>query len=295
MRRLRQVLVAAGYHEAITFSFVAPRVGEPFLPAGHAAVRVDDERRKAEPMLRPSLLPSLLAVRKGNQDVGNADVRLFETASTYSQAPDGRIVETRRLALLADADQKGQTLRQVKGVLTELARQLLGQTPARFEPADLPRLAEGLTWRLGGVAEGETGCVGVLNAAATDMFDLQTPVVVAEVPLSPLLAHYPPVRCVQPLPRFPAIERDLSIVVEAGSPWADIERCVRQAEPQWLEDLAFLTTYRGKPIPPGFKSVSLRLTFRDPAGTLRHEQVDQQVDRVVRQLKMDHRAQLRAG
>ncbi len=295
MRKLRQVLVAAGYHEAITFSFVPPRVGEPFLPAGHAAVRVDDDRRKAEPMLRPSLLPSLLAVRKGNQDAGNADVRLFETASTYSKSPDGRIVETRRLALLTDADQKGDSLRQVKGVLTELAWHLLGGQATRFEPANVPHLAYGLVWQLAGDPQFALGRMGVLDAQTQERFDLQIPIVAAEVELFSLVAGYPPARKVCPLPRFPAIERDLSIVVDAAAAWADIERCVRKAGPQWLENIAFLTTYRGKPIAAGFKSVSLRLTFRDPAGTLRHELIDGQVDRVVRQLKMDHKAELRAG
>jgi phenylalanyl-tRNA synthetase beta chain len=246
-------------------------------------------------MLRPSLLPSLLAVLKGNQDVGYADVRLFETASTYSKAPDGRIVETRHLALLADADPKGESLRQVKGLLTELAWHLLGERPTCFEPAEHAHLVHGLTWRFEGEAQDALGRVGLLDAAKMDLFDLQGRLVVAEVALSPLLGGYPPVRRVRSLSRYPAIERDLSIVVDAAAAWADIERCVRQSEPQWLENVAFLATYRGKPIAAGFKSVSLRLTFRDPAGTLRHEQVDGQVERVVAQLKAELKAELRAG
>lgn len=291
-QRLRDVLVAAGYHETITFSFLSRKIGEPFLPDGHRAVCVDDDRRKSEPMLRPSLLPSLLTVRKTNQDTGNVQVRLFETASTFSLDSGGRIVETQRLALLADGDADGQVLRQVKGMLDELLRQLCGDVPTKFEPADLPHLSSGAHWV---VAERPIGVMGILDPTTQGLFGLQTPVVVAEVQLRTLLESYPPIRTLRELPRYPAIERDLSIVVNAVVPWADIEATVREAQPQWLDTVAFVTTYRGKPIAKGHKSVSLRLTFRDAQGTLRHDQIDPQVDAIMRLLKQDHGAELRTS
>ncbi len=80
-RVLARTLVAHTYHEAITQTFIAPKLGEHFLPAGEQAVRIDEswsERRKSEPMLRPSLLPSLLVCRKTNQDVGKTHVRYLK-------------------------------------------------------------------------------------------------------------------------------------------------------------------------------------------------------------------------
>ncbi len=295
-QRLRDVLVAGGFHEAITFSFLSPKAGEPFLPAGHRAVCVDDDRRKAEPMLRPSLLPSLLAVRKTNQDMGNTQVRLFETAATYSRDGEGRIIETQRLALLADAELAGGGVaggvRALRGILDELAQQLLGDVPVCFEPAAAPHMEHAARWS---VAGRDLGVVGLIDAATRGNFDLQAPVVAAEVVLHPLLTAYPPTRTVRQLPRYPAIERDLSIVVDATLPWAAIEAAARAAEPRWLETLAFITTYRGKPIARGSKSVTLRMTFRDAGGTLRHDQVDAEVARVVERLKTSHQAQLRAN
>jgi phenylalanyl-tRNA synthetase beta chain len=89
------------------------------------------------------------------------------------------------------------------------------------------------------------------------------------------------------------IERDLSIVVDESVPWRQVEAAVRQPTPAMLEAVTFLDTYRGKPIPKGQKSVSLRLRFRTPERTLRHEEVDPQVNAVIEALKQSVAAALR--
>lgn len=138
------------------------------------------------------------------------------------------------------------------------------------------------------------GIMGVISTATQKLFDLQTPIVAAELELDPLLASYPPRHQVSSLARFPGIERDISVVLDEAVTWEQVSREVIAAQPALLEDLRFLVTYRGKPIPAGKKSVSLRMLFRDPAATLRHEQVDPQVSAVVERLKVTLGAELRA-
>src|SRR5690606_15117627 len=116
----------------------------------------------------------------------------------------------------------------------------------------------------------------------------------AELDVAPLPLLYPPVREVATLPRFPGIERDPSIPVDEGVRWDAIDAAARGANPALLESVAFLGIYRGKPIEKGRKSVSFRMTFRDPARTLRHEEVDPQVAAVVEALKANVAAELRA-
>ncbi len=96
------------------------------------------------------------------------------------------------------------------------------------------------------------------------------------------------------LSRYPAIERDLSIVVGEAVAWHDIEQAVQAATPALLEAVQFLGTYRGKPIAKGSKSVSFRMVFRDPEKTLRHEEVDPQVEAVVASLRKAVNAELRS-
>ncbi len=290
-RRLGQVLSAHGYFETITLSFVPMTQGEPFVPAGHEAVVLDDERRKAEPMLRPSLLPSLLACRKGNQDAGNEDLRLYEAASVWARR-EGTIHEWHKLGMLCDAPDRQRALREVRGTIEEAIATLTNWPAAACEPIELHSFSAAAEVRSG---DRVLGRFGLLDPAVQKRFDLQTPVVLAELDLPPIIEAYPPEPVVQPLARYPGIERDLSVIVDEPVAWASIERTVRETDPPLLAAIDFLTTYRGKPIEKGRKSVSFRMTFRDPGRTLRHEEVDPQVEAVVDALRENVGAELRAS
>ncbi len=288
-QKLGQVLTAHGYHEAVTFSFVNPKQGRPHVADGAQTVMIEDERRKAEPMLRPSLIPSLMVCRKSNQDVGNAGVRLYETASTWVERGGG-IVETEQLALLCDAPEGQEALRDLRGTIEELIAGLMGEVEVSFEAEPAPMYAAGASVAVEGRRIGE---MGLVSAAEQKLFDLQMPVCVAAIDLTPLLERFPPRRMVETLARFPGIERDLSVVVDEQVPWSAIARCVDDVAPPMLESVNFITTYRGKQIGKGRKSVSFRMVYRDPAKTLRHDEVDPQVSAVVEKLKAQVGAEIR--
>jgi phenylalanyl-tRNA synthetase beta chain len=125
------------------------------------------------------------------------------------------------------------------------------------------------------------GWLGVIDVGTQKQFELDVPVAAAEIELAPLIALYPPRAKVDALPAFPGIERDLSLVVAETVAWAGLREMVRDLRPEKLADIRFVGTYRGKQIGAGKKSVTFRLTFRDPSRTLRHEEVDPQVAQVV--------------
>ncbi len=299
---LREVMVALGFHETVSFTFLRPRDGELFLADGDKPLVIDEASRRVgtrlEPMLRPSVLPSLLLCRKSNQDVGNSDLRLFEIAATWCRRDD-RLVEQQRLGLLADMPSNGAAheapetgLRDLYGVIDEVLGRLTGHAEIKRVPQNVKNFDSAARIDEDGRS---IGTVGVVNQAVLDQFGLSHRVLAAELELEHLVGHFPPATRVRPLPRFPAIERDLSIVVDEAVGWDQIEEHARAAQPDLFESLRFLTIYRGKPVPRGKKSVSLRMVFRDPAATLRHEQVDGQVARVVDRLKSQLRAELRGS
>src|SRR5690606_6264864 len=115
-----------------------------------------------------------------------------------------------------------------------------------------------------------TGVLGVIGAEALALFDLDVPVVGADLSMEALLATWPPKAVAHTLPAFPGIERDLSLVITEQTPWAQIAATVEAADLDRLEGFEFVGTWRGKQIGPEKKSVTLRLRFRDPARTLRH-------------------------
>ncbi|MEM9415657.1 MAG: phenylalanine--tRNA ligase subunit beta [Planctomycetota bacterium] len=296
-RVMTEVLVAHGYHETVTPSLLANKDALPFTVDGAEPASLNADMRRQDNTLRPAVLPSLLACRKLNQDGGNsgpgAGVKLFELASGWGKQ-DGKIHEGRQLAIIRDADDAQQAVSELKGTIAELVHTLGGEAAAQslsFEPIDDPWYSVAAVIKLGGEM---AGSVGLLKPALTDHFALQTPVASALLCLERFSALYPPTHSAAVLPKYPAIERDLSVVVDEQVPWASIEGAVAGAKPDLLESTVFVGTYRGKQVGKGKKSVTLRMQFRDPETTLRHEQVDPQVASVVAALSDQVGAELRS-
>lgn len=316
-RTLAQTLTACGFYETVTFSFVSPEDARNFLPPNAEPIMLTDERRKADPMLRPSVLPSLLQCRKANQDAGvhrEGGVRLFETSAVFHQQ-DGKGVERAMLSLLADApetpggkaDERHQAgVRLVRGAIEAAVRALGGPPPEGARITIEPRHdgvgVEGydnaarahVSVQLGEQPGQRVGVMGLVDKETRSRFDLDTPVVAAELELGPILALFPPKASAHALPEFPAIERDLSLIVEERTPWRDIDQLVSDSGVDLLDGHAFVGTYRGKQVPDGKKSVTLRLRFRHPGRTLRHDEVDPQVESIVSLAKDKLGARLRA-
>jgi len=289
---LSRVLAAHGYHETITPSLLTEAQAKAFCPTFLTTMGLAGDSRRKDKTLRPSLLPSLLNCRKHNQDRGNEGVRLFEIAGIWGDW-EGKPCEVTSLATLTDAHDPHEGFRAARGAIEELVQTLGGDDAARtlaFEPVEDPKLSPAAKVMLGGE---ERGRVGVLNDGLRDTFGLQTPVVLAEVDYEPFVHNYPPKRTVGNLPRFPGIERDLSLILDEAVTWQQVEQAIHEASPAMLEGLQFLTIFRGKQIGKGKKSLSLRMLFRHPDATLRHDEVDPQVGSVVEKLKQAVNAELR--
>lgn len=296
-RTIVETLVAHGYHETITPSLITNDDAKHFIDTEAAATLVGDMRR-ADNTLRPTPLPSLLRCRKLNQDAGNSEVKLFEIASGW-QKDSGSIAEQRSLTLLRDATDGQQALRETRSTIEEILTMLAGSKIAdRSNDEDsiviTPIEVEGYSVAAAVVLSCEPlGVFGVIDAPLADAFGLQTTLVAAQLDLESLIKLYPSTHEAGELPKYPAIERDLSVVVDEATPWQSIADTISDANPALLESADFVGTYRGKQVGQGKKSVTLRMQFRDPSTTLRHEQVDPQVETVVKALGEKVGAELR--
>lgn len=291
-QELGRVLAAHGYHETITPSLLTEDEADSFCPTFLKPMALAGDVRRKDKVLRPSLMPSLLNCRKHNQDRGNDGVRLYEIAGIWGDW-EGKTCEVTSLGMLTDAHDPQEGFRVARGAIEELTETLGGEAASStlaFEPVEDPHYAPAAKVMLLGE---ERGRIGVLNESLQNQFGLQSAVVLTEVDCAPFLANFPPKRTVGDLPRFPGIERDLSIIVDEATTWRQVEDCVKQANPQMLEDTSFLTIFRGKQIGKGKKSLSLRMKFRNPDATLRHDEVDPQVNAVVEKLKQGVNAELR--
>ncbi|HSK10151.1 MAG TPA: phenylalanine--tRNA ligase subunit beta [Vicinamibacterales bacterium] len=305
--RLRTVMTAAGFSEAIGYSFIERAAAAPFASTGPADAPpgAEEADRLLVPLayplselfavLRPSLLPGLLDGVVRNRRRDTPDVRLFEIGSCFSSKGG----ERQRLALAwagagrpahwATGDEAVDFF-HVKGAIERLGQAL--RVPLRFEPATAGWLVPGRAAR---VSSGATplGLLGQLLPALADARQMpgNDPVYVAELDLEALHALVPATDVqVTPLPRFPSVVRDVSIVVDEGLPSEQVRATIRSAAPDTLVSIREFDRYQGQGIPEGRCSLSLRLTFRAPDRTLTDAEVQQAMEGVLDALKAAHQA-----
>jgi phenylalanyl-tRNA synthetase beta chain len=291
-RAVHDALAGMGFLESVTHSLVSATAAQAFLPPGMAALHLADDRARAEAALRPSILPSLLKVLAFNGDNGDPDVKLFESAATFA-SHEGRHIETVNLAFTHPAGSDDEPLRFTRGVIERLVTLLKGpDATTDVQPKDgMPWLENGAVVRLGGEV---LGTMGLIAPAARQLFGLKGRICAAEVGLPALYAGYPPDTEARALPAFPAIERDISAVLADREAWSRVKEIVLGARLPHLEHVAFITTYRGKQVGAGRKSLSLRLRFRAPDRTLTHEEADDASRAAMEALKRELGAEIRS-
>jgi phenylalanyl-tRNA synthetase beta chain len=282
LEMIRSTLVAGGYFEAVTFGFVSDVLAKDFVPPEAAPdaplPRAQASVRKADAALRPSILPGLLEAVRRNETAGTAGARLFEIGSTFwnrAASAGGGVEERQRLGLVGGTD-----LREVRGVVEKLLNRLDSNRPVRVVPDSRPGFARAACGRVewGGKPVGH---LGRIDNAVAEKLSLRDVPAAAELDVEPLITGAQLVPQLRPLPAYPAAPRDLSLVVAESVRYEQIESLIREAKPEHLESVQFVTTYRGKPLDKGQKSITVTLIFRLPTGTLTGEQVEASVQKVV--------------
>jgi phenylalanyl-tRNA synthetase beta chain len=280
-----RTLAAAGFDEAITFAFVD--VEQAGLFGSENPICVDRAARKTNNALRPTLLISLLTACKANQDVGNADVSLYELAAVFPPGGTQSAREHVELAMATTGD-----LRDLRGAVEALVATVAPAATLTVTEADAAGMAKGLSGRimLNGAPAGIIGCVA---SEVQEAFDLEREIAAATIDFESLLAVSQQRSLYQPVPRFPAVKRDLSLIVDEKVKWSGLADAITAVEQPMRVAVEYVTTFRGEPIPAGRKSVTVTLVYRSAEGTLRSEEVDTEVAVVVAALAKEFSAELR--
>jgi phenylalanyl-tRNA synthetase beta chain len=283
-------LAGMGFIECVTHSLVSVKAAEQFLCSGQTPLTIDDDRAAAEPALRPSLIPSLLTVRKHNEDNGVKHLRLAELGSVFALEGDSHSERT-ELALVMDASED-DAIGEIRGVIDRVCNLLTATNAVSIN------LSENAPWLEpgGDVLIGDTviGRVGRLATSVQKSWNLPNTMHIAQLYLGELLASYPPEVQSHPLPKQPAIERDLSLILDEGVQWSAIENALIGLNIDHLEDVSFVTTFRGKNIENGKKSLTLKLRFRDSERTLTHDEVNGPATKAIEMLTTTFSADIRS-
>ena len=300
---VKDAMVASGYFEAYTYSFGSPRMFDRMrLPEGHAdrnAVRILNPLGEDFGVMRTTMVDSLMQVASLNASRSVTELRVFEVSRIYrprTPSPDDLPDEIPMLSVAAYHEGRksasSTTFLEVKGTLEEVALHL-GVHSLAFETMnDHPSLHPGQSARVL-VAGKAAGFLGTIHPDLAATYETPASTVLMSVRMDLLAAASDARRTVRPLPRFPAVSRDIAVLVAADVPAGTLERVIRTAGGVLLESVTLFDVYQGSQVRNGLKSVAFGLVFRSPDRTLKEEEVSGCIECILTALSKDTGAELR--
>ncbi len=293
---LKHTLAALGLCEITTFSFISPKA---FALLGLApedglqkAARILNPLGEDYSLMRTTLAPSMLDTIALNQSRGAGEIRLFEVAARYLP----------RELPLADLPDERQTLclgLAGTGVDFYAAKSLAEAVLAHARVQNADYRAGGPSYmhpgRCARISAGEAclGYVGELHPDVAERYGLRGRVGLMEIDLPAMRESSVPMTEAQPLPKYPAVSRDLALVMEDAVPVGDAMRVLQTAGMPLLENVALFDTYRSAALGEGKKSLAFALSFRAPDRTLTDQEVQAVMERLLHASREQLGAQLR--
>ena len=303
--RLRERLIGLGYQEILTIPQVAEDRNELFRPAEAVAAKLANPLSEEASALRSTGAVTMAAAIEWNLNHGQRDVRLFEIGNQY-RFVDGKPRETRVLTMGATGTARAQGLYD---------------SPREYNFGDLKgdldvigNLSGGFRWENGGpewlnVAKRGTiflgsegpqalGMAGLLAKRVADKLKFRQDVFLAEIALGPFYCMYYGVknaRRYEPLPRFPAVERDFSLFLADGVPFIDVKTAIEALRIPEIASIEAADLFRGKNVPAGKYSLLVRVTFQSKEATFTDAQITDFSSQIVAALEKSVGASLRAS
>ncbi len=297
-RRLRHLLAGYGLWECETFSFYSPKNFDKIHLNANSPLRrtvaISNPLGEDTSIMRSTALPSMMEVVARNWASRCESAALFELATEYLPGENAEELPCEQQKLVLAAYGKDWDYQAMKGVLEALCAAVGMDIPGlilrRNEAAESyhpGRCADVfvLLPRAGGPpAETLLATLGEIHPAVNEAYDIRPRVVAAEILVDSLFAAKGGVPQYRPLPKFPAITRDLALVCEEAQPAGEVEQIIRKAGGKRLESLSLFDIYRGEKLGEGKKSLAYNLVLRDAAATLTDEDADALTGKILEKL-----------
>ena len=284
--KIKALLIANGMYEIATYSFIGSNATVPL------GLSEDDARLNGIKILNPlgdeysvmrtQLVTSMLTVVSTNMNRKNAAARFFEISKRFipkslpmTEQPDE--LKTLSLGLYGEKED----FYTLKGLVEQVMEKCSAEV--KFERADEPYLHPGRAAKA--VMNGKTVAIfGEVHPTAADEFDLTGRAYIAEIYLDMLVDIASPLVIYSPLPKFPAVSRDLALLCASEVPVGDLLDIIKNAGGKLLESVSIFDIYEGSQIPEGKKSVAFNLTLRSAEATLTDEQIETVMNKVIKKL-----------
>lgn len=281
-----RILLAQGFSEIITYSFISPKYYDNIGLASddklRKSVEISNPLGEDTSVMRTTAVPSMLEVLARNYRSGNAEAMLYEIATEYTPTETGKLPnEDKRVILgMYGGEEDFFTLKGAVEAL--LQRNFI--SGAEFEATTdngLYHPGRCATLTIDGKV---AGILGEIHPAVADNYDMSTRVYVAQLDLATMFEASNPVPTFSQLPRYPASTRDLALICDDTLPVRSIEKAISEAVGVILEKLTLFDVYRGAQIGEGKKSVAYSLVLRASDRTLTDQECDSATKKALKAL-----------
>ena len=285
---------ALGYDEIITYSFISPtyydKIRMPKDSSLRNSLKILNPLGEDTSIMRTTILPSMLEIIARNHSYRNKSARLYELGKIYLPREDGLADEPKYLSLGAYGD--GVDFFSFKGSIETLLHELRITDVKYVACTDNDSYHPG---RCAKVCAGETylGVFGQIHPLVAANYGMDTEVYTAELSFDAMYEKRGDIPVYQPLPKFPAVTRDIAVVCDEAVTVGALEESIRRGAKGLLKDVSLFDIYRGPGVASGKKSVAFNLVLRADDRSLTGEEADEDVQSILAALKADHNAVLR--
>ena len=285
---------ALGYDEIITYSFISPtyydKIRMPKDSSLRNSLKILNPLGEDTSIMRTTILPSMLEIIARNHSYRNKSARLYELGKNYLPREDGLADEPKYLSLGAYGD--GVDFFSFKGSIETLLHELRITDVKYVACTDNDSYHPG---RCAKVYAGETylGVFGQIHPLVAANYGMDTEVYTAELSFDAMYEKRGDIPVYQPLPKFPAVTRDIAVVCDEAVTVGALEESIRRGAKGLLKDVSLFDIYRGPGVAIGKKSVAFNLVLRADDRSLTGEEADEDVQSILAALKADHNAVLR--
>ena len=301
-RAARRTLTSMGFDEAVNFSFVQGETDKKLTQSlVTRELRIVNPIDETQSSMRSTLLGGLMQSVARNFNHGSKNVRLFELGKCFEASEEERPLETERLGLVMtgarqelawDGASKRVDFFDLKGAIESLIENLGRKAPRFSHDKDIMYLHPGRAAVISMGSE-NVGVLGQLHPRVAAEFKFKQDVFVAELDFSVILNSESEEVRYRPLPRFPVVSRDLSILVDDSVTFGEIEDATRALGIAELYDVKLFDVYSGREVPAGMRALAFTLRYRSDNRTLTEAEVSASHSRVVEEVVRRFKAEVR--
>lgn len=290
-----EILIGSGLNQSISYSFVSPKIFDKILiPKDNDlrnTVKIKNPLGEDYSLMRTTTLASMMEALSRNYSRNNFYARLFEMGKVYIPSQDEKVLPEERNTLVIGMYGEVDYL-NLKGILENLIEELNIEKSSYKRESEHPTFHPGKTAKLY-VNKEFAGLLGEIHPDVLDNYDIDEKCYIAELNLDVLFKNANIEKKYKALPKFPAVDRDMALLVDDEVLVQDIESIIRNKGGKILEDVKLFDVYKGAQIPEGKKSVAYSIVYRMPNRTLTDAEVNKVHDKIVRTLENNLGAELR--